>query len=229
MTLGRLIPNKYLHRKVEVAWLPSTERTIFTCTFCCCFARKFLVALSRTLSMGILDFFRRSKPSPREAAILMLGLDNAGKTSILKKMSDEEITNIMPTQGFNIKSITQQGFKLNVWDIGGQRAIRPYWRHYFDKSDVLIYVVDSADKRRLEEAGAEFEQLLEEDKLAGVPLLVFANKQDLVGALTDSAVAEALRLHNLRDRAWRVQPCSAKTGSGLGEGIQWMLEVLCKK
>jgi ADP-ribosylation factor-like protein 3 len=74
----------------------------------------------------------------QEARILVLGLDNSGKTTILKKLSDEDITHIMPTQGFNIKSLLHDGFKLNVWDIGGQKAIRPYWRNYFDQTDALV-------------------------------------------------------------------------------------------
>merc|ERR1712072_1084243 len=73
----------------------------------------------------------------------------SGKTTILKKLSEEDISHIMPTQGFNIKSLMQDGFKLNVWDIGGQKSIRPYWRNYFDQTDALIYVIDSADKRPL--------------------------------------------------------------------------------
>lgn len=67
-----------------------------------------------------------------------MGLDNSGKTTILKKLSDEDITQIMPTQGFNIKSLMHDGFKLNVWDIGGQKSIRPYWRNYYDQTDALV-------------------------------------------------------------------------------------------
>merc|ERR1719254_293612 len=114
----------------------------------------------------------------------MLGLDNAGKTTILKKMSGEDISHIMPTQGF----------KLNVWDIGGQKTIRPYWSNYFESSDVLVYVIDSSDRRRLEESGVELRQLLAEDKLGGVPLLVFANKQDLLQAVPADEVVDALNL-----------------------------------
>lgn len=178
--------------------------------------------------MGLLDWFRRLKATPKEARILILGLDNAGKTCILKKLSDEDITHIMPTQGFNIKSLTQEGFKLNVWDIGGQRAIRPYWRNYFGETDALIYVIDSADKRRLEESGTELEQLLDEEKLAGVPLLVFANKQDLIGAAKPQEIAELLGLHTIRDRVWQIQACSAKTGQGLHEGLDWVTRIINK-
>ncbi|TPX62020.1 hypothetical protein SpCBS45565_g07090 [Spizellomyces sp. 'palustris'] len=133
--------------------------------------------------MGLLSLLRKLKRTDKEIRVLLLGLDNAGKTSILKRLASEDITEIKPTQGFNIKSVQQEGFKMNVWDIGGQKSIRPYWRNYFESTDVLIYIIDSADKRRLEETGEELHNLLEENKLAGVPVLVFANKQDLINAL----------------------------------------------
>jgi hypothetical protein len=94
--------------------------------------------LARAAQMGLLDLLRKLKKSDKEVRILLLGLDNAGKTSCLKKLSDEEITHIMPTQGFNIKSLVQEGFKLNVWDIGGQKSIRPYWQNYFEGTDALV-------------------------------------------------------------------------------------------
>ncbi|KAK3710768.1 hypothetical protein QZH41_016751 [Actinostola sp. cb2023] len=89
---------------------------------------------------GLLSLLRKLKSDKnREIKILLLGLDNAGKTTILKKLAAEEIQHITPTQGFNIKSVQgSDGIKLNVWDIGGQRKIRPYWKHYFDDIDVLV-------------------------------------------------------------------------------------------
>eukprot|EP00760_Papus_ankaliazontas_P006502 PhM_4_TR13066/c0_g2_i1/m.64459/K07944/ARL3; ADP-ribosylation factor-like protein 3 len=177
--------------------------------------------------MGLLDFFRGIKANQtKESRLLILGLDNAGKTSILKKLSDEDISHIMPTQGFNVKTMNTSGFKLNVWDIGGQRAIRPYWRNYYDQTGGLVFVIDAADQRRLEEAGIELHQLLEEEQLSGVPLLVYANKQDLVNASTPKDIADAMQLPDLRDRAWQIQGCSAKTGNGLHEGLEWLIRNL---
>mmetsp|Transcript_37593 Transcript_37593/g.118674 ORF Transcript_37593/g.118674 Transcript_37593/m.118674 type:complete len:94 (+) Transcript_37593:262-543(+) len=89
--------------------------------------------------MGLLTLLRKLKKSEKEFRILVLGLDNAGKTTALKKLADEDITHTMPTQGFNIKSVIHEGFKLNVWDIGGQKTIRPYWRNYFDQTDALVW------------------------------------------------------------------------------------------
>merc|ERR1719189_2403635 len=102
--------------------------------------------------MGLLNILRGMKKDSSEARVLMLGLDNAGKTTILKKLSDEDISHITPTQGFNIKSLVSENCKLNVWDIGGQEAIRQYWSNYFEASDALVYVVDSADSNRFDES-----------------------------------------------------------------------------
>merc|ERR1711931_163992 len=130
--------------------------------------------------MGLLSLLKSLRAKePKDCRILLLGLDNAGKTTILKQLSSEDITQVTPTQGFNIKSVQSSGFKLNVWDIGGQRRIRPYWRNYFENTDVLIYVIDSTDRNRFDETGQELQELLDDEKLSGVPLLVLANKQDL--------------------------------------------------
>ncbi|XP_076056727.1 ADP-ribosylation factor-like protein 3 [Oratosquilla oratoria] len=173
--------------------------------------------------MGLLSLLRKLKATPdRELRILLLGLDNAGKTTLLKKLASEDITHITPTQGFNIKSVQSDGFKLNVWDIGGQRKIRPYWRNYFENTDVLIYVIDSGDRKRFEETGQELGEILGEEKLAGVPVLIFANKQDLFNAAPASEIAEGLRLHTIRDRMWQIQPCSATNGEGVKDGLDWV-------
>mmetsp|Transcript_14454 Transcript_14454/g.23988 ORF Transcript_14454/g.23988 Transcript_14454/m.23988 type:complete len:192 (+) Transcript_14454:173-748(+) len=174
--------------------------------------------------MGLLTLLRKLKKSDQEARLLVLGLDNSGKTTILKKLSDEDISQIQPTQGFNIKSLMHDGFKLNVWDIGGQKSIRPYWRNYYDQTDALIYVIDSADRRRMEETGVELQQLLDEEKLSSVPLLVMANKQDLINALGADEITSELNLGDLRERQWQILPCSARTGEGLQEGMEWLVE-----
>mmetsp|Transcript_13718 Transcript_13718/g.22688 ORF Transcript_13718/g.22688 Transcript_13718/m.22688 type:complete len:182 (+) Transcript_13718:143-688(+) len=177
--------------------------------------------------MGMLDkLLRTLKGTEREARILVLGLDNSGKTTILKKLSGEDIQHITPTQGFNIKSLVQSDVKLKVWDVGGQKTIRPYWRNYFDSTDALIFVIDSSDRRRMEETGIELQQLLDEEKLSGVPLLVFANKQDLLNALSPAELTAGLNLHAIRDRQWVILPCSAKLGDGLQEGMDFLIEEL---
>jgi len=174
--------------------------------------------------MGLLNLLRKIKKTDKEPRLLILGLDNAGKTTALKKLADEDPSQISPTQGFNIKQIEHDGFKVSLWDIGGQKAIRTYWPNYFDNVDCVIYVVDAADEKRLEEAGTELATLLDEAKLTGIPLLIFANKQDLDVASPPDKVAERLNLNNLRDRKWQIQGCSAKSGAGLQEGMEWAVK-----
>ncbi|CAG9760090.1 unnamed protein product [Ceutorhynchus assimilis] len=180
--------------------------------------------------MGLLSILRKLTSTPeRELRLLLLGLDNAGKTTILKILASEDITSITPTAGFNIKSVISDGFKLNVWDIGGQRKIRPYWKNYFENTDILIYVVDSADKKRLEETGIELYELLSDDKLNNVPLLVYANKQDLPDSLSASDLAQALNLPSIKDRTWQIQACTAAQGIGVREGMEWVCKSIKKK
>ena len=178
--------------------------------------------------MGLFDwiFSKFFKKNPPKCRILILGLDNAGKTSCLKRFSDEEIDHIMPTQGFNIKQLQQEGFNATLWDLGGQKAIRKYWGDYFDDTDALIFVIDSSDRRRMEEAGLELLELLKHEKLTNVPVLVLANKQDLVHAKSIEVVSEKLLLSKVRDRAWSIQPCSAKTGKGLKDGLMWTMQII---
>ncbi|RZF47530.1 hypothetical protein LSTR_LSTR009066 [Laodelphax striatellus] len=138
--------------------------------------------------MGLLTVLKKMKQKEKEIRILMLGLDNAGKTTILKRFNGEPIDTISPTLGFNIKTLEHRGYKLNVWDVGGQKSLRSYWRNYFESTDGLIWVVDSADKRRLHDCGNELHKLLQEE--ASATLLVFANKQDLPGALSAEEIRD---------------------------------------
>ncbi|XP_056639766.1 ADP-ribosylation factor-like protein 3 [Diorhabda sublineata] len=180
--------------------------------------------------VGLLAILRKLRTAPeKELRLLLLGLDNAGKTTILKTLASEDISNVTPTAGFNIKSVNTDGFKLNVWDIGGQRKIRPYWKNYFENTDALIYVVDSADKLRLEETGIELYELLSDDKLQDVPLLVYANKQDLPESLTAAEIARTLGLPTIKDRSWQIQACTAIQGIGVRDGMEWVCKNIKKK
>eukprot|EP01006_Ploeotia_vitrea_P015151 TRINITY_DN42345_c0_g1_i1.p2 TRINITY_DN42345_c0_g1~~TRINITY_DN42345_c0_g1_i1.p2 ORF type:complete len:179 (-),score=36.22 TRINITY_DN42345_c0_g1_i1:85-621(-) len=176
--------------------------------------------------MGLLTLLRKLKSNDKEPRFLILGLDGAGKTTALKKLSDEEHKQTEPTKGFNVKQLEHEGFKLNIWDIGGQESIRAYWPNYYEGTDALIYVVDSADEKRLEEAGTELMKLLAEEKLQKIPVLIFANKQDLETACKAADVAERLNLNDIRDRKWQIQGCSAHTGDGLAEGMEWTVKAI---
>lgn len=167
------------------------------------------------------------KEKEKELRILILGLDNAGKTTILRKFCGDPIDTIEPTLGFNIKTLEHHGFSLNFWDVGGQKTIRAYWRNYFERTDGIIWVVDSADQVRLEICRKELCSLLEQEKLAGASLLIFANKQDVIGAFNAEEIAEELGLRknsSFYNRHWSIRGCSAVTGEGLVDGMDWLVE-----
>lgn len=88
--------------------------------------------------MGLLDLLKSFKKDNKEVKILVLGLDNAGKTTLLKNLSQEEVTNTEPTKGFNVKTLSHDKFKLNVWDLGGQKEIRDFWHYYYKNTDAIV-------------------------------------------------------------------------------------------
>lgn len=179
--------------------------------------------------MGLHTILKKMKQKEKEVRLLMLGLDNAGKTTILKKFNGEDIDTISPTLGFNIKTLEHRGFKLNVWDVGGQKSLRSYWRNYFESTDGLIWVVDSADRMRLHDCKKELASLLVEERLAGATLLVFANKQDLPGALSAEEIRQALDLDSITTHHWLIQDCSAVTGENLLKGIDWVIDDIASR
>merc|ERR1711977_289705 len=120
--------------------------------------------------------------------ILMVGLDAAGKTTILYKMKLGEVVNTIPTIGFNVETVEYKNISFNVWDVGGQDKIRLLWRHYYQNTQGLIFVVDSNDRDRIEETREELHKMLNEDEMREVVLLVFANKQDLPNAMTAAEI-----------------------------------------
>ena len=164
----------------------------------------------------------------KERRILMVGLDAAGKTTILYKLKLGEVVTTIPTIGFNVEQVDYKNISFTVWDVGGQDKIRPLWRHYYQNTEGLIFVVDSNDKDRIDAAREELQKMLQEDELKDSVVLVFANKQDLPNALSAPQVTEALGLHNLRMRKWFIQAACATTGDGLYEGLEWLKDTLNK-
>ncbi|KAJ0179612.1 hypothetical protein K1T71_005324 [Dendrolimus kikuchii] len=135
--------------------------------------------------MGGLFSYFRGLLGAREMRILILGLDGAGKTTILYKLQVGEVVTTIPTIGFNVEQVTYKNLKFQVWDLGGQTSIRPYWRCYYGNTDAIIYVVDSADRDRIGISKDELVHMLREEELANAILVVLANKQDMAGYIQD--------------------------------------------
>lgn len=162
----------------------------------------------------------------REMRILILGLDGAGKTTILYRLQVGEVVTTIPTIGFNVETVTYKNLKFQVWDLGGQTSIRPYWRCYYSNTDAVIYVVDSCDRDRIGTSKSELVAMLEEEELKKAILVVFANKQDMEQAMTPTEMANALGLPALKDRKWQIFKTSATKGTGLDEAMEWLVEAL---
>merc|ERR1712217_188130 len=165
----------------------------------------------------------------KDVRILMVGLDAAGKTTILYKLKLGEVVTTIPTIGFNVETVEHGNISFTVWDVGGQDKIRPLWRHYYQGTQGLIFVVDSNDRDRAEDAREELMKMLNEDEMRDAMLPVFANKQDLPNAMPAAEITEKLGLHNMRNRQWFIQSACATTGDGLYEGLDWMSRTLGKK
>lgn len=162
----------------------------------------------------------------KELRVLILGLDGAGKTTILYRLQVGEVVTTIPTIGFNVESVTYKNLHFQVWDLGGQTSIRPYWRCYYANTDAIIYVVDSQDKERIGISKQELLAMLEEDELKDSILCVFANKQDMEGAMTAAEVSNALGLSALKTRTWSIFKTSATKGEGLEEAMDWLVEAI---
>ncbi|KAJ1658019.1 hypothetical protein GGF44_002700 [Coemansia sp. RSA 1694] len=158
----------------------------------------------------------------KEMRILMVGLDAAGKTTILYKLKLGEIVTTIPTIGFNVETVEYKNISFTVWDVGGQDKIRPLWRHYFQNTQGIIFVVDSNDRDRISEAREELQRMLSEDELRDAHLLVFANKQDLPNAMNAAEITEKLGLQAIKNFKWYIQATCATSGDGLYEGLEWL-------
>ncbi|CAK5044235.1 unnamed protein product [Meloidogyne enterolobii] len=169
--------------------------------------------------MVMLTVLKKSRRKEQEMRVLILGLDNSGKTTFLNKLC-----------GFNIKTVEHNGWKLNCWDVGGQKCLRPYWRNYFERTDAVIWVVDSSDTSRIDnDCRRELNLLLDVSCLHGVTLLILANKCDLNGSLDTESIQKLLKLESITKHRWRIFRTSAYTGENLLEALEWLCNDISSK
>jgi ADP-ribosylation factor-like protein 4 len=167
--------------------------------------------------------------------VVMLGLDSAGKSTVLYRLKFDQYVNTVPTVGFNCEKVKgtigkAKGVSFMIWDVGGQDKVRPLWRSYTRNTDGIVFVVDSSDSERMEEARTELIRTARQQENCGVPVLVVANKQDLPGSLDSAEIEKMLALHELsQQHLWQIQPACAITGEGLDEGLDSLYEMIIKR
>jgi ADP-ribosylation factor protein 1 len=179
----------------------------------------------------------------QETHLLVVGFDYAGKTTLFRErtscaqfrllmcFSDTlnlgEVSMTIPKIGFNVESVQYKSVTFNCWDIGTQNGdLRPLWRHHYQSTQGVIFLVDSNDRDLIDDAATELEKMMREDELKDACLLVLANKQDLPNAMSIRDVAEGLRLRELRRRAWHIEASCATSGEGLLEGLDWLVHAI---
>ena len=162
--------------------------------------------------------------SKKEIRIVIIGLDLAGKTSLLNKLKYDEAGTTTPTVGFNFQTVIHKKAEINIWDTGGQDKIRDLWKHYYDQVDGVLFVVDSTDEDRMEEAKNELHKALSDIRLKDAFICVAANKRDKLDKIIPlDLMTNMLNLNDIpQARTWTCIPTSANSGEGLAELVTWL-------
>ncbi|XP_076853236.1 putative ADP-ribosylation factor-like protein 5C [Brachyhypopomus gauderio] len=158
----------------------------------------------------------------KEHKVIIVGLDNAGKTTILYQFLTKEAVFTTPTIGSNVEEINVNKTQFLVWDIGGQESFRTTWNTYYCNTEIVILVVDSTDRERLTLTKKELHGMLAHEELQNASVLILANKQDMKNSMTAAEISHSLTLSSLTGHTWHIQACCALTGEGLPASLDWM-------
>ncbi|XP_050510991.1 ADP-ribosylation factor-like protein 5A [Diabrotica virgifera virgifera] len=179
--------------------------------------------------MGLLFAKLWSLFGNEEHKIVIVGLDNAGKTTILYQFLMNEVVHTSPTIGSNVEEVVWRNIHFIMWDLGGQQSLRAAWSTYYTNTEFVIVVVDSTDKERLSVIREELYKMLANEELSKAGVLVYANKQDVKGSMSASEISKELDLTSIKQQQWHIQSCCALTGAGLYPGLEWIVSRLKKK
>jgi len=177
--------------------------------------------------MGLLEIMQKTEAPASELKIVILGLDSAGKTTILNALANSPVGNETTTQGFNVKTLQHDKFKLSVCDIGGQDTLRDYWANYLQGANALVYVVDSSDRVRFNESFEELKKLLANEALSTAPVLIYCNKQDIEGAMEVGDISNTFD-DLVLGRDCHYQHCIATKLDGVEDGMTWLIEKIAE-
>ena len=161
----------------------------------------------------------------KDLDISVVGLQNAGKTTLMNAISGDYDMDTMPTVGFNLRHMQKGKVNLNIWDLGGQKQFRESWEKYCRTSDVIIFVVDSADFASIDLARKELHDLLSCPSLEGIPLLILGNKNDLEHARTEEQMVEQMQLKKIEKRKIAIYSISAKKRVNIDVALKWLSEI----
>ena len=161
--------------------------------------------------------------------IIIVGMSNAGKTTILYKLALDEVIVTEPTIGSNVEEVQHRNLKLQVWDLGGQENLRAAWDAYYANTHAVIFVIDSADDSQVQTSKAEFLTMLVHNELKDAVILIFANKADMPTARDPGELTEIYGLNEIHEHEWKIQPCCALTGDGLADGLDWLSAKLSER
>ncbi|KAK5623394.1 ADP-ribosylation factor-like protein 13B [Crenichthys baileyi] len=190
-----------------------------------------------SLMANCCSWLKRWREPSRKVTLVMVGLDNAGKTAAVRGIQGENPQDVAPTVGFSKVDLKQGKFEVTIFDLGGGKRIRDIWKNYFSESYGVVFVVDSSDVQRIQETRETMAQVLQHPRIAGKPVLVLANKQDLEGALAEADIIENLSLEKLVNEnkcLCQIEPCSAILGCGkkvdksIKKGLNWLLSNIAK-
>ncbi|XP_004140779.1 ADP-ribosylation factor-related protein 1 [Cucumis sativus] len=171
--------------------------------------------------------------SKTEFHVLILGIDKAGKTTLLEKLKSlysnlEGLSpdRIVPTVGLNIGRLEVLNAKLVFWDLGGQPGLRSIWEKYYEEAHAVIYVIDAACPSKFEDSKSALEKVLRHEDLQGAPLLVLANKQDLPEAVSAEELSRYLDLKKLDERVYMFEAVSGYDGMGIKDSVEWLVDIM---
>ncbi|XP_053562014.1 ADP-ribosylation factor-like protein 13B [Bombina bombina] len=190
-----------------------------------------------SLMANCCDWLKRWREPVRKVTLVIVGLDNAGKTATVKGIQGESPEDVAPTVGFSKADIKQGRFEITMFDLGGGKRIRGIWKNYYAESYGVVFVIDSSDINRMEETKETMAEVLRHPKISGKPVLILANKQDREEALQEADIIELIALEKLVNEnkcLCKIAPCSAAIGHGkkidksIRNGLKWLLRVIAK-
>ncbi|XP_003927171.2 LOW QUALITY PROTEIN: ADP-ribosylation factor-like protein 8B [Saimiri boliviensis] len=181
-------------------------------------------AIMLALISRLLDWFR-SLFWKEEMELTLVGLQYSGKTTFVNVIASGQFSeDMIPTVGFNMRKVTKGNVTIKIWDIGGQPRFRSMWERYCRGVNAIVYMIDAADREKIEASRNELHNLLDKPQLQGIPVLVLGNKRDLPNALDEKQLIEKMNLSAIQDREICCYSISCKEKDNIDITLQWLIQ-----